>query len=142
MATTGDGGGEVSTRTVLVRVPGHDRPGITAGIMGILTGANVLDMPAAAGLGIAFNAKPRVRASADASVSVPYLDAVLFLLGVSREEIDEADRLGPEAPADGLADRAVRLAEEPAGWWLSGPRALPSWAGPCPDRPSSLRVSV
>jgi phosphoserine phosphatase len=34
-----------------------------------------------------------VRASTDASVSVPYLDAVLFLLGVSREEIEEADRL-------------------------------------------------
>jgi len=95
MATTGDGGGEVSTRTVLVRVSRRDRPGITAGIMGILAEANDLDMPAAAGLGIAFNAKPRARASADASVSVPYLDAVLFLLGVSREEIEEADRLDP-----------------------------------------------
>jgi phosphoserine phosphatase len=44
-------------------------------------------------LGIALNAKPLVRTSADASVSVPYLDAVLFLLGVSREKIEEADRL-------------------------------------------------
>ena len=64
-------------------------------VVAVGDGANDLDMLAAAGLGIAFNAKPMVRASADASVSVPYLDAVLFLLGVSREEIEEADRLDP-----------------------------------------------
>ena len=64
-------------------------------VVAVGDGANDLDMLAVAGLGIAFNAKPRVRASADASVSVPYLDAVLFLLGVSREEIEEADRLDP-----------------------------------------------
>ncbi len=51
-------------------------------------GANDLDMLAAAGLGIAFNAKPVVKAAADASVNVPYLDTVLYLLGVSREEIE------------------------------------------------------
>ncbi|HEX8487063.1 MAG TPA: phosphoserine phosphatase SerB, partial [Propionibacteriaceae bacterium] len=38
-------------------------------------GANDLDMLAAAGLGIAFNAKPVVRRQADTTVSVPYLDA-------------------------------------------------------------------
>lgn len=54
-------------------------------------GANDLDMLAAAGLGVAFNAKPLVRDRADTSVSVPYLDAVLFLLGITREEIEEAD---------------------------------------------------
>ncbi len=54
-------------------------------------GANDLDMLAAAGLGIAFNAKPIVRAGADASVNVPYLDTVLYLLGFSREEIETAD---------------------------------------------------
>ncbi|MFV0462943.1 MAG: phosphoserine phosphatase SerB [Nostocoides sp.] len=54
-------------------------------------GANDLDMLAAAGLGVAFNAKPLVRAQADTAVNVPYLDAVLFLLGISREEIEEAD---------------------------------------------------
>ena len=58
-------------------------------------GANDLDMIRAAGLGIAFNAKPVVRAEADTSVNVPYLDAVLFLLGISREEIEEADLLDP-----------------------------------------------
>ena len=54
-------------------------------------GANDLDMLAAAGLGIAFNAKPVVREAADAALSVPYLDAVLFLLGVPREEVEAAD---------------------------------------------------
>ena len=53
-------------------------------------GANDIDMISAAGLGIAFNAKPVVRAHADAALSVPYLDAVLYFLGISREEI-EAD---------------------------------------------------
>jgi phosphoserine phosphatase len=63
-------------------------------------GANDLDMIAAAGLGIAFNAKPAVRDAADASVSVPYLDAVLYLLGVSR---DEAEAAAGSAPRDGAS---------------------------------------
>ena len=54
-------------------------------------GANDLEMLARAGLGIAFNAGPMLRAAADASVNVPYLDAVLFLLGIPREEIAAAD---------------------------------------------------
>lgn len=54
-------------------------------------GANDLDMLAAAGLGIAFNAKPVVRAQADAAVTTPYLDTVLYLLGISRDEVDDAD---------------------------------------------------
>lgn len=54
-------------------------------------GANDLDMIAAAGLGIAFNAKPVVRGAADTALSVPYLDAVLYLLGISREDIEAAD---------------------------------------------------
>ncbi len=54
-------------------------------------GANDLDMLNAAGLGIAFNAKPVLRAAADATVTVPYLDAILFLLGITREEIEAAE---------------------------------------------------
>ncbi len=54
-------------------------------------GANDLDMIAIAGLGIAFNAKPAVKAAADSSVSAPYLDSVLYLLGIAREAIEEAD---------------------------------------------------
>jgi phosphoserine phosphatase len=51
-------------------------------------GANDIDMLSAAGLGIAFNAKPVVQEHADAALSVPYLDAVLYFLGISREEIE------------------------------------------------------
>ncbi len=54
-------------------------------------GANDLDMLAAAGLGIAFNAKPAVQEAAHAAVNVPYLDAILYLLGISREDIEAAD---------------------------------------------------
>ncbi len=59
-------------------------------------GANDLDMLNRAGLGIAFNAKPVVRAAADTAVSVPYLDAILFLLGITRAEIEAADAEDPD----------------------------------------------
>ena len=63
-------------------------------------GANDLDMLEAAGLGVAFNAKPVVREQADTAVNVPYLDAVLYLLGITREEIEEADEAdGTPTPA-------------------------------------------
>lgn len=45
-------------------------------------GANDLDMLGAAGIGVAFNAKPAVRAVADAAVNMPYLDAVRYIAGV------------------------------------------------------------
>ena len=54
-------------------------------------GANDIDMLSAAGLGVAFNAKPALREVADASLSHPYLDTVLFLLGITRGEIEAAD---------------------------------------------------
>ncbi|NNH72500.1 phosphoserine phosphatase SerB [Nocardia uniformis] len=54
-------------------------------------GANDIDMLNAAGLGIAFQAKPALREVADTALSHPYLDAVLFILGVTREEIEAAD---------------------------------------------------
>lgn len=54
-------------------------------------GANDLDMIAAAGLGIAFNAKPAVRAAADSALTQPYLDSVLYLMGIAREDVEEAD---------------------------------------------------
>jgi len=54
-------------------------------------GANDLDMISAAGLGVAFNAKPAVRSAADTSLSVPHLDAILYLLGISRDDVEAAD---------------------------------------------------
>jgi phosphoserine phosphatase len=65
-------------------------------------GANDLDMIATAGLGIAFNAKPAVRSAADTSVSVPHLDVILYLLGISREDVEAAD-----AADDALAKAAA-----------------------------------
>ncbi|MFV1991760.1 MAG: phosphoserine phosphatase SerB, partial [Acidimicrobiales bacterium] len=62
-------------------------------------GANDIDMLAAAGLGIAFNAKQPVQDIADTTISVPYLDAILYLLGVTREEIEAEDA------ADGVETR-------------------------------------
>ena len=62
-------------------------------VVAVGDGANDLDMLAAAGLGVAFCAKQVVREAADATLSTPHLDAVLFLLGVRREEVlaDELD---------------------------------------------------
>ncbi|GAB3766658.1 phosphoserine phosphatase [Nocardioides ginsengisegetis] len=60
-------------------------------VIAIGDGANDLDMLAAAGLGIAYNAKPVVQDAADTAVNVPYLDAIMYLLGISREEIELAD---------------------------------------------------
>ena len=54
-------------------------------------GANDIDMLSVAGLGIAFNAKPALREVADAALNHPFLDAVLFILGVTRDEIEAAD---------------------------------------------------
>jgi phosphoserine phosphatase len=54
-------------------------------------GANDIDMLATAGLGIAFNAKPALREVADAALSHPYLDVVLFVLGITRDEVERAD---------------------------------------------------
>ncbi len=55
-------------------------------------GANDLGMLEIAGLGIAFNAKPAVRAAAASSINSPYLDSVLYLMGITRQEIESADR--------------------------------------------------
>ena len=54
-------------------------------------GANDIDMISAAGLGIAFNAKPALRAIADTAVTSPFLDEVLHMLGITRAEIDAAN---------------------------------------------------
>lgn len=54
-------------------------------------GANDLDMLNAAALGIAFNAKPFVRDRADSALTSPYLDAILYLMGINRAEIEQAD---------------------------------------------------
>ncbi|WP_116113593.1 phosphoserine phosphatase SerB [Austwickia chelonae] len=58
-----------------------------SGTVAVGDGANDLDMVAAAEVGIAFCAKPALRAIADATISVPRLDMVLPFLGFTEEEI-------------------------------------------------------
>jgi phosphoserine phosphatase len=71
-----------------------------ASVIAIGDGANDLDMLNLAGLGIAYNAKPVVQQAADTAVNVPYLDAIMYLLGISREEIEAADaEVGIVTPA-------------------------------------------
>jgi phosphoserine phosphatase len=70
-----------------------DKEGVgLAQTIAIGDGANDLGMLEIAGLGIAFNAKPAVRAAADSSINSPYLDSVLYLMGITRDEIESADR--------------------------------------------------
>lgn len=75
-----------------------------AQVVAVGDGANDIDMLAVAGLGIAFNAKPVVKERADTSVSVPYLDAILFLMGVRREHVEAADAADPNFKQDGLIE--------------------------------------
>ncbi len=51
-------------------------------------GANDIDMISAAGLGIAFNAKPALREVADAAVNHPYMDEILRILGIPAEDVE------------------------------------------------------
>jgi phosphoserine phosphatase len=60
-------------------------------VVAIGDGANDLDMLGIAGLGIAYNAKQLVQDAADTTVNVPYLDAIIYLLGISREEVEALD---------------------------------------------------
>jgi phosphoserine phosphatase len=62
-------------------------------------GANDIDMLTAAGLGVAFNGKPALREVADTAINQPFLDVVLFVLGVTRDEVEAADA------ADGVLRR-------------------------------------
>lgn len=54
-------------------------------------GANDLKMLAAAGLGIAYRAKPLVRSRARQSISTLGLDAVLYLIGYRHADLEDAD---------------------------------------------------
>ena len=70
----------------------------TRQIVAVGDGANDIDMLETAGLGIAFNAKSGVASAADAELNLPYLDAVLFLLGIRREDIESEGSLTREGP--------------------------------------------
>ncbi len=65
-------------------------------VVAVGDGANDLDMLATAGLGVAFCAKQVVREAADTTLSTPHLDAVLFMLGVRREEVVAENTAGDD----------------------------------------------
>jgi phosphoserine phosphatase len=97
---------EIVDGTVTGRIVGPilDRPGKAAALtrfaaeysvplsqtVAVGDGANDIDMLETAGLGVAFNAKSALRDAADAAVNLPYLDTVLFVLGISDEDVREA----------------------------------------------------
>jgi phosphoserine phosphatase len=56
-------------------------------------GANDLPMLRLSGLGVAFHAKPMVRASAECSISYQALDALLYLFGLNDEEMAQREAL-------------------------------------------------
>ncbi|AKQ68967.1 Phosphoserine phosphatase [Myxococcus hansupus] len=58
-------------------------------VVAVGDGANDLLMLERAGLGIAFRAKPKLRAAADTSISAGGLDTILFLLGLTGRELLE-----------------------------------------------------
>jgi len=66
------------------------REGVTLDqVIAIGDGANDLPMLGKAGLGIAFNAKARVREQADYHINQQSLDSILYLLGLSEREMAE-----------------------------------------------------
>ncbi len=70
-----------------------EREGIALSqVIAIGDGANDLPMLGRAGLGIAFNAKARVREQADYHINQRSLDSILYLLGIAEWEIAELDR--------------------------------------------------
>jgi phosphoserine phosphatase len=56
-------------------------------------GANDLPMINAAGLGIAFHAKPKVQANADQAINTIGIDGVLYFLGFKDSNLDEVGKL-------------------------------------------------
>lgn len=61
-------------------------------VIAVGDGANDLPMLEKAGLGIAFRAKPKLREAADTSISAGGLDSILYLLGISADELEEVLR--------------------------------------------------
>ena len=69
---------------------GQGLPATLSQTVAVGDGANDIDMLEAAGLGVAFNAKSALRDAADTAVNLPYLDTVLFVLGISGDDVREA----------------------------------------------------
>ena len=57
-------------------------------VIAVGDGANDLEMLSSASLGIAFNAKSILREGSAGSLSLPSLDALLYFIGISRNEVN------------------------------------------------------
>lgn len=66
-------------------------------VVAIGDGSNDLPMITRAGLGIAFNAKPRVREAAHFSITQKRLDSILYLLGITDQDLREMTRTSPRS---------------------------------------------
>ena len=80
----------VPVRTVLLREIAEQEGIRLEQVIAVGDGANDLPMLEAAGLGIAFHAKPKVVASAEQSLSTLGLDGILYLIGMSDREVAQS----------------------------------------------------
>lgn len=80
-------------------------------VIAVGDGANDLPMLSIAGLGIAFRAKPLVKASAQQAISTLGLDAILYLMGLRDRELSATD-LGDESEL-APEDCSARVASAP-----------------------------
>lgn len=90
---TGEVSGEIvdAQRKAEILVELAEREGVALQqTIAIGDGANDLPMLTAAGLGVAFHAKPVVRESAQHAISNFGLDAILYLIGFTDRDIDQA----------------------------------------------------
>jgi len=97
---TGQVSGEIvdGTRKALLMTQLADKLGVGLGeVIAIGDGANDLPMIEAAGLGVAFRAKPIVRERARHSISALGLDAVLYMMGLSDLDIDQLASQGMQS---------------------------------------------
>lgn len=89
---TGDIKGEIidgQRKANILREIAHDQGICLDQVIAVGDGANDLPMLRIAGLGVAFRAKPRVRASAKQAISNVGLDGILYLLGYSDKDISK-----------------------------------------------------
>jgi phosphoserine phosphatase len=111
--------GEIVTRETKrdLLVAARDRLGLhPAATLAVGDGANDLPMLLEAGLGIAFRAKPTVRARAAATVDHADLSALLYAQGYPDRDIawpeDDRPTLALPPPPDGVAEAGLPTSGE------------------------------